>query len=350
MPTDPPPFRALPTTRRSTARDIALNPAARVLWRAHDAIQLELGDLAYIVTGVDSGLVAELTGRTESTTGSRVPTELARALAKHRLAWRRVPTRAALPAGSSGPPVARLASELTSLTARLGRTALATMHARRERCVAIDGTSRTGVQAAAVLAAAGVGRVYLNAPGEATLHQVGPGALDAGDEGTILAEAGAAAINRAAPDVDTTPLPADRSPDLVLLAVDSPVPSDARDALHALRQPYLCARVDAGCGVVGPLVLPGESSCLRCADLHRQDRDPAWAALAVQLTLTPRHGVPSEIAVTTTVAGLTAMQALEFLDGGLPATVDGTLELHLPDWRVRRRSWPIHPDCGCSRV
>ena len=38
-------------------------------------------------------------------------------------------------------------------------------------------------------------------------------------------------------------------------------------------------------GVVGPLVIPGLTSCLRCADLHRRDRDPAWHALAVQLTV-----------------------------------------------------------------
>src|SRR5437868_5832096 len=202
MSTDPPPFRTPLATHRSAARDIALNPAVRVLWRAHDAIQLELGGLAYVVTGVDSELVAELTGRAQSSSPSRVPTDLARALATHRLAWRSGASGGAVPAGSSGMPVARLTNELTSLTARLGRTALATMHARRQRCVAVDGTSRTGVQAAAVLAAAGVGRVYLNASGEATLHQVGPGALDAGDEGTVLAEAGAAVINRAAPDVD----------------------------------------------------------------------------------------------------------------------------------------------------
>ena len=36
-------------------------------------------------------------------------------------------------------------------------------------------------------------------------------------------------------------------------------------------------------GLVGPLVIPGVTSCLGCADLHRSDRDAAWPAVAAQL-------------------------------------------------------------------
>ncbi len=42
-------------------------------------------------------------------------------------------------------------------------------------------------------------------------------------------------------------------------------------------------RVRDGTGLVGPLVIPGMTSCLRCADLHRSDRDAAWPAVAAQL-------------------------------------------------------------------
>ncbi|THJ71335.1 thiamine biosynthesis protein ThiF, partial [Candidatus Frankia alpina] len=31
----------------------------------------------------------------------------------------------------------------------------------------------------------------------------------------------------------------------------------------------------------------------------------------------------------------------------LPVTAGGTLELPLPDWHIRRRSWPVHPNCPC---
>jgi hypothetical protein len=100
--------------------------------------------------------------------------------------------------------------------------------------------------------------------------------------------------------------------------------------------------------VVGPLVIPGLTSCLRCADLHRLDRDPGWTALAVQLTLPHRQADASPVCLATMLGGLAAAQALTFLDGGQPATIEGTLEWEPPDWRLRRRSWPTHPDCDCA--
>jgi hypothetical protein len=30
------------------------------------------------------------------------------------------------------------------------------------------------------------------------------------------------------------------------------------------------------------------------------------------------------------------------------AAANGTLELVLPDWRWRRRTWPPHPACPCA--
>jgi hypothetical protein len=125
------------------------------------------------------------------------------------------------------------------------------------------------------------------------------------------------------------------------------VDAERRDALHALGCAHLVVRLDSDHGTVGPLVIPGLTSCVRCADLHRLDRDPAWNALAVQLTLPHRASTASEVALATVVAGLGAVQVLDFLDGGSPAAVDGALEMYPPDWRVRRRSWPVHPACDC---
>ena len=53
--------------------------------------------------------------------------------------------------------------------------------------------------------------------------------------------------------------------------------------LHDARVPHLPVRVRDGTGLVGPLVIPGVTSCLGCADLHRSDRDAAWPAVAAQL-------------------------------------------------------------------
>ena len=49
------------------------------------------------------------------------------------------------------------------------------------------------------------------------------------------------------------------------------------------------------------------------------------------------------------VAAQAALQVLLLIDGTAhPVSIGGTLELALPDWRWRRRSWPLHPACGCS--
>ncbi|MEO6205409.1 MAG: cyclodehydratase, partial [Mycobacteriales bacterium] len=99
----------------------------------------------------------------------------------------------------------------------------------------------------------------------------------------------------------------------------------------------------------GPLVRPGVSACLRCLDLHRSDRDPDWPALAAQLSTDSGDLVACDAGLALMVAAQTVREALTLLDGGVaPASVGGTLELAPGDWRWRRRSWQVHPDCPCG--
>ncbi|MFT4294802.1 MAG: hypothetical protein QM582_05250, partial [Micropruina sp.] len=44
---------------------------------------------------------------------------------------------------------------------------------------------------------------------------------------------------------------------------------------------------------VGPFVLPGRTACLRCEDLHRAGRDPAWPQLLAQLSRPRRTAAPA---------------------------------------------------------
>ena len=55
-------------------------------------------------------------------------------------------------------------------------------------------------------------------------------------------------------------------------------------------------------------------------------------------------------ALATAVAAQAASQALVFVDRATPATavVNGTLELVLPDWQWRRRTWQPHQGCSCG--
>lgn len=143
--------------------------------------------------------------------------------------------------------------------------------------------------------------------------------------------------------------------DLVVLA-DTLVadPRLVRD-LHRSGVPHLPVRVRDGSGLVGPLVIPGVTSCLGCADLHRSDRDAAWPALAAQL----RDTVGS--ADRATVLG-TAALALSQVDLvirvirdpggngatiGPPPTLDTTLEFDAGTSSIIARRWSRHPRCWC---
>jgi hypothetical protein len=96
------------------------------------------------------------------------------------------------------------------------------------------------------------------------------------------------------------------------------------------------------------LVLPGRSSCLRCAEAWRRDDDPVWPRLAAQLAAD--DAVPSGATIACLFTALTAaVQVLAYLDGAdEPATVGATVELRPPSYQPRLRRWAPHPDCGCG--
>ncbi|HEY3736049.1 MAG TPA: hypothetical protein VGL26_01285 [Jatrophihabitans sp.] len=338
------------------ARD-QLNPAARVLWRGDHTVQLELGDDSVLLDGVTEHAVRSLTfrGPAESPDEDDADGQLRRPRDPLAPVRRILEARGMLwPRTQEGvderlsPPTPRLAGELSALAARHGERAADVLTARRHATVAIHGTGRAGPIVAAILAASGVGRVYSGEIGEARLHHLAPGGIAAQDEGTFYAAATAAAVRRAAPEVQTTQVSPDIRPDLVVLAHDEPIDEDKRNALHAYGSAHLPVSATSGGAVLGPLVIPGLTSCLRCADLHRVDRDPAWPALAVQLQTARRPRDGSAAALVSAIAGIAAMQVLAYLDGEDPASIEGTLELHPPDWRLRRRTRPHHPDCECA--
>jgi hypothetical protein len=326
-------------------KPLILNPSVRVLWRSADAIQLELGADAVIVEGIDTELIGALagTGLVDEQAAYRVPglgATLQSLLAAGYL-WRG-------PAVAPVPPSPHLAGDLAALRTRHGQAAADVLAGRAESRVVVHGGGRLAVAAATLLAAANVGHVHMHDSGDVLRHYCAPGGLLAADEGRRFNEAATDAVHRAAPGVITGPLPIGERADLTVLAMSAPIEEELRDALHAGSSAHLAAHAGADLAVVGPLVLPGLTSCLRCADLARSDRDPAWPALAVQLSTSSRYARPSDLALMSFTASVLALQALAFLDGDEPATLAGTLELLLPQWQLRRRSWPAHPECDCG--
>jgi hypothetical protein len=334
---------SLPTGRSRAgagAGPSVLNPAARYLWRTPSLLQVEIGTRRTVIEGVDPARLRGLLA------GDPDP-GAAGAVAALRVAGVLWTASDDDPDPRRVPPQPWLATELAALTVRHGQRASGRLADRARYVVAVHGHSRTGAHVAALLAASGIGRVVMTDAGSARLATAVPGGATPADEGRALAVVAAQAVARAAPGTDCAPLPFGERPDLVVLATDEPVDPEQRDALHARGCAHLLVQLGAGFGTVGPLVLPGLTGCLGCVDRHRADRDAAWPAIAAQLAQPQRAGTPAGAALSTVVAGTAVLQALAHLDGEAAAVIEGSLEVHPPDWRVRRRSWPAHPRCGC---
>lgn len=333
------------------AAPLALSPGARILWRAARVTQWELAGRALIVDGADSADIAMLLDAQGADDGEirRVRAELQRAGflsrpsggigARPRQPGRAASMLAAMPE--------RLLADLHALAPRFGDDAATVLGMRRTRAVQVIGADRMVGMVAALLAAAGIGRIELPVPGAVRLDHAMPGGLSPADEGRGWSEAAAEAVRRAAPEAEIGAPPTGAAPDLVVVVSPRPMADELRDELHAASQPYLCLGVDGAHAVVGPMVVPGWSSCVQCLELHRRDRDPAWWALAAQLSTSARRTAPSDVALCTIAAGFAVSQALSLLDGEHPTTLDATVEMTLPDWRMRRRTRLPHPECQC---
>ncbi|MQA14914.1 MAG: TOMM precursor leader peptide-binding protein [Pseudonocardiaceae bacterium] len=221
-------------------------------------------------------------------------------------------------------------------------------HRRGAATVRIDGSTRLMVALATSLAATGVGGVVVDPGGTVQPADIGTG-YQLADVGRRRRDATRDALRRAAATVRTVATPR-YHPDLVVLA-DALVPDpEVTQDLVARRLPHLAVHAHEGVAVVGPLVLPGRSSCLRCVQLRRADVDPAWPKLAAQLV----DAEPvADLGCIQGAAALAAEQVLAVLAGpsaGLasPPTWDATLELDPLRGQLRRRNWSPHPHCGCG--
>lgn len=256
----------------------------------------------------------------------------------------------------------RLAPDLYSLSLvhPLPSAAASVLRRRQDARVRVVGSGRIAGPLAALLVAAGLPGVDLDAAGDVQAGQTAPGGWTPADvhrpvadaTADLLRRAGAGTAGRATGSGSRRQQLPSTPPDLVVLVepADDPV---ERDRLQRSGTPHLLVGLRELTGFVGPLVLPGETPCLRCLDLIRTDRDPAWPMLAAQLG---RPGPAAcDVVLAAATAALGAGQALAHLDavalhrwGPAPAAVGGVLELALPDWTMGRRSIGVHPSCGCS--
>ncbi|MFF2199541.1 TOMM precursor leader peptide-binding protein [Streptomyces sp. NPDC058145] len=252
-----------------------------------------------------------------------------------------------------------------SLTTPEPGDALGRLAARGSLRVQVRGAGRVGAVLASVLSGAGVGEVDVRDVGRVEPWDVAPAGLPADSLRERRQDAARAAVRRAAPG-----RPARRTraaaaagtgagtdePGLSLVilaprddvAVHAPDPF-AAEPLMASGTPHLYAGVVEGTGVVGPLVLPGGTSCAGCLQQDRTDRDPAWPRLVAQWRSGNARRVGAcDLALATAVAGLAAAHALAFLDGESPSSAGTRWETSLPGLTWHSRPiWP-HPACGCG--
>ncbi len=245
---------------------------------------------------------------------------------------------------------ARLAPELATVSLAYGDGdgGARTLNRRRAAFVRVHGAGRTGGCVATFLAASGVGHVACADPGPAQPADLAPAGLIQADLGAPRQEGAARAVARAAPEVSTRDDGA--LPDLVILT--GPVLPDLAGRLMRDRVPHLAAWAGEAIGVVGPLVRPRRSACLRCVDRRKADADPQWPMILAQATFDRAEPQACDTVLAAMTAALACAQALALIDraGAEPVAVNGTLEVVLPDWQWRRRTWPPHPACPCGAV
>jgi hypothetical protein len=216
--------------------------------------------------------------------------------------------------------------------------------------VRLIGAGAVGYQLAQLLLVSSLDRLYVydNEPPNLALYSAA-GVLPSRAEALCSALADVGSTVSSAQRISTLShwsKPETTQLDLTVVATDRPEP-DRVITEHLVRndEPHLMVRC-CGNGVsVGPLVVPGKTSCLRCADLSRSDADPLWPVVLRQLSRLQMETPPTLLAWAASVA---AAQSLAFLHGELPESAGSTMELTWPHFVTRLRRWPAHRNCGCS--
>lgn len=135
--------------------------------------------------------------------------------------------------------------------------------------------------------------------------------------------------------------------DLAILTDDLVPDPRVVTALVLTKTPHLQVRLRDGKGVVGPMVIPGASSCLRCLELVRCGMDPQWPHVSAQLL--GRVGDASKPTVLA-AAALVLEKIDAFVGQRSTSLTDSTVEIDLPHARMATRTWKRHPLCDCASV
>ncbi|MEO6529975.1 MAG: TOMM precursor leader peptide-binding protein [Specibacter sp.] len=237
--------------------------------------------------------------------------------------------------------------------------------ARREHAVVhVVGLGRTGAALAAVLVGAGVGTLLLEDDSAVMATDVSPGSFLLADIGLARSVAVRRHLLRLDPSSNAHVVhdggaggPSLRYLDLAVVVGHDVVHAPTSARFMGAGRPHLLVLLREQDGLVGPLVVPGETACAECVERHRSLADPQWLDVCGQLALSPetatgpRHNAHllENAAMAVTLAGTAAQHALLFLDAvNQPASWSSVLTFHPDNGRWTQQEFSTHPECGCQ--
>lgn len=351
---------------------LTLLPGLRRLWRDDTAVQLGADPARAIVIELPDPKAARLLdlldgSRTERTVlrdarALGVPPDVASAmLAALRSANLVVGTDALMPPSMPEAVRRRLVSEAAAIamsarpkdipgmdrvTSTRRSLPAEAIRRRASASVQVTGASRLVVPIASTLARAGVGHVDPAVTGRVGVHDDAIGGLTPADTNRPRGTAASEAVLRAAPFTDTRAMRAGGASFVV--QIGQGVPAELAAYAYARKSlAHLLIEERDDTVLIGPLVPPAGSPCLRCLDLHRRDRDPAWPTLVAQLATSVDAASSVSTATSVIAIGVAVAQVLAYLDGEDVPTIGASIEVGTPS-TLRRRSWVAHPRCDCA--
>ena len=330
-----------------------LNPGLRRVWRDPATVQFGVDVPEPVVLhGIDDGAAA-LLGRLDgsmdleafvqrATQEGHQPDairQLIRELARSGV----LIDAATWPGGSALTPTAR-----SRLAPDLAASALTQWAAPgpADRCaqlaatsITIHGVGRLGAILGVLLSASGIGTIDIVDDRTVRPEDVCVAGFSAADVG----ESRASLSSHLAQWKSVAEVPPTRQ----LVIVTNGDSRQLAQSLTAAGTPHLMVTCTESVGRIGPFVLPGESSCLRCHDLTHTDRDPGWPRVVVQLDDDAEH-LASDSNLTLATGATAVLHLISWLSGGQPPSLNGVVELRLPNGDSAQQPIPFHSACGCT--
>lgn len=249
----------------------------------------------------------------------------------------------------------RVAAELSQTTWIDGvtDTGIAVLSARQNFLIEISGTNRVATLLYSILLASGVTQVRYAAQSSARISD-----LDIGLAGIMPKDIGTPLVKeRESHRQDFSLFPLDKemnyldelsTPDLVIQCGD--IDPEKYAQWMAEGQPFLyIPNPIADVAEIGPLVIPGKTPCIRCAQMAHQDRAHSYSSPT--LSATPCNIYP--IIAAHNVASLAAAAAIAYCDGATVQKDFGvTGKVIVCDYQSLSSPQEIlialNPRCGCT--